>query len=175
MLKKNEIISIILYNFNKNYKINVIYNLIYIRYIRECIVSKVIHLNVFSKFFFITLKEIQIHPVNNKIKHITFKVINKKNPIYIPIRINIINKEKSNGFKKGGIFNFIKKFIILLCPPNNIIKNINIDVSSLDIGQKICINDIILPKISYCLIRKKNINFPIINIIGHIEDIDESK
>lgn len=87
--------------------------------------------------------EIQLHPINKDILHVDMKLVNEKEKVrvHVPIR----KKGIAIGAKKGGKFDQKLEMLILKLLPNEIPREIIVDVSRLDVGQEICVKDIMLP------------------------------
>ncbi|XBT18588.1 MAG: 50S ribosomal protein L25 [Candidatus Shikimatogenerans sp. Tder] len=105
------------------------------------------------------IKEIQYHPINDKIIHIDFLKINLNDLITTYINIKFIGK--SIGVIKGGILEIIINKIKIKSFYKNIPNYIKIDISNLDINNKIFIKNI--------LNKKYNILNNINNIICFIK------
>ncbi|WGH27459.1 MAG: 50S ribosomal protein L25 [Candidatus Bostrichicola ureolyticus] len=115
-------------------------------------------LNAHLKFETI-IRNIQYHPVSDKIIHADFFILDKDQKISLEVPIKIIGR--SPGVSKGGKFHFILKKLNIKAKPYYIPKYIELDINSLELGDRICIND--LPKSNY------NILHPINTIIAMVK------
>jgi large subunit ribosomal protein L25 len=97
------------------------------------------------------------------VRHVDFIYLNSDiQKVEIPIVYE--GKDRAIGVKRGGFFNIIKRTLLVLCPVNNIPKNIVIDVRNIYVGQSIRAANINLPPLCE-LVDKSN---PIIaSIIGN--------
>ncbi|XCC45369.1 MAG: 50S ribosomal protein L25 [Candidatus Shikimatogenerans sp. Ttur] len=93
-----------------------------------------------KKKYLSIIKEIQFHPINNKIIHIDFLHFKKNDIIITYINIKFIGK--SIGVIKGGILEILIKKIKIKSNYNNIPNNIIINITKLKINDKIFIKDI---------------------------------
>jgi large subunit ribosomal protein L25 len=59
--------------------------------------------------------------------------------------VHFIHEDASPGIKRGGVLNIVHHELPLLCPVENIPEAIEIDLTGLDIGTTIHINDVKLP------------------------------
>ncbi len=86
------------------------------------------------------LKELQKHPVTNSFIHADFYEIdmNRKIKVMVPVTTT----GKSVGVEMGGILQVIRRELEVLCLPAEIPEMIEIDVSELNIGDAIHINEI---------------------------------
>lgn len=86
------------------------------------------------------LYDIQFHPVSEEIIHADFYKLSDNKYIILKIPIKIIGR--SIGVSKGGEYSFPLKKLNIKVLPNNIPSSINIDVSSLEIGDRISVGEI---------------------------------
>ncbi len=90
------------------------------------------------------IKDIDKCPITDKILHIDFYIVPDKEMIKIEIPIKL--KGKPVGVSKGGILEQEKHEITIKTFPENVPDFIEVDVSSLDIGDAIHLGDITLPQ-----------------------------
>ena len=91
-------------------------------------------------------REIQFHPVNQKILHIDFLRISDTTKINVSVGVIFLNEEESPGLKRGGVINIVKREIELIGPVVKIPEKIEIDLTGLDIGDSVHIGGIKLPE-----------------------------
>ena len=88
------------------------------------------------------VKELQTHPVSGNFIHIDFYEIDMKRQINV--MVPIITKGQAVGVENGGMLNIVRRELELLCLPGDIPETIEIDITNLDIGYSIHIEDISL-------------------------------
>jgi large subunit ribosomal protein L25 len=108
--------------------------------------SKVIKLNIGSKSHKVMVREVQVHPVTDLIEHADFAFIEDKQPVKVSVNLKFTNLDKSAGMKKGGKINTILRKVEVECLPKDAPRLIEVDLSQLNIGQKIKEQDLVLPK-----------------------------
>ena len=86
------------------------------------------------------VKELQTHPVSGNFIHIDFYEIDMKRQINV--MVPVITKGQPVGVENGGMLNIVRREIELLCLPGDIPEAIEIDITDLDIGDSIHIEDI---------------------------------
>ena len=86
------------------------------------------------------VKELQTHPVSGNFIHIDFYEIDMKRQINV--MVPIITKGQAVGVENGGMLNIVRRELELLCLPGDIPEAIEIDITNLDIGDAIHIEDI---------------------------------
>ena len=90
------------------------------------------------------IKEIQYDPVHGDIIHVDFNEISLTKAI--KVNVPVVAKGESIGVKQeGGSLEHILWEIEVECLPTNIPKEIEVDVSSLKIGDSIHIKDLTMP------------------------------
>lgn len=118
-------------------------------------------------------KEISLHPVTDDIEHIDFLTLNDKEKTKIKVRIKLLNEEKCIGVKKGGVLNITSRQIELLCFPNDIVSEIEVDLENLNISESIHVNDLNLPKTVE--VSNKSSKQTIATIVGRASEDSENK
>jgi large subunit ribosomal protein L25 len=86
------------------------------------------------------IRELQTHPVSGNFIHIDFYEIDMKRQINV--MVPVVTKGQSVGVENGGMLNIVRREIELLCLPGDIPEAIEIDITDLDIGDSIHIEDI---------------------------------
>ena len=86
------------------------------------------------------IRELQTHPVSGNFIHIDFYEIDMKRQINV--MVPVITKGQPVGVENGGMLNIVRREIELLCLPGDIPEAIEIDITDLDIGDSIHIEDI---------------------------------
>ena len=86
------------------------------------------------------IREFQTHPVSGNFIHIDFYEIDMKRQIKVMVPVVITGQ--SVGVEVGGMLNIVRREVELLCLPGDIPESIEIDITALDIGDSIHIEDI---------------------------------
>jgi large subunit ribosomal protein L25 len=86
------------------------------------------------------IKELQTHPISGNFIHIDFYEIDMKRKI--KVMVPVITKGHAVGVENGGMLDIVRRELELLCLPGDIPEAIEIDISDLDIGDAIHIEDI---------------------------------
>lgn len=90
------------------------------------------------------IKELQTHPVSRKYLHVDFYEIAMDRKI--KVKVPVVTRGIAKGVDFGGMLQVIQREIEVLCLPTGIPKTIEIDISELNIGDSIHVNDIALPE-----------------------------
>lgn len=90
------------------------------------------------------LKERQTRPLDGSLVHLDFLEVFMDEPIQVNVAVEFHGK--SIGVEKGGIFQAVAKELQLSCLPRDIPSSVEVDISALDVGQSLHINQITLPE-----------------------------
>jgi large subunit ribosomal protein L25 len=88
----------------------------------------------------VMIKELQIHPVSGNFIHVDFYEIDMQRKINVMIPVVTVGKSK--GVELGGLLQIVRREIEVFCMPGDIPEAIEIDITDLDIGDSIHIQDI---------------------------------
>ncbi len=102
------------------------------------------------------VKELQTHPVSGSFIHIDFYEIDMKRQI--KVMVPVITTGQAVGVENGGMLNIVRREIELLCLPGDIPEAIEIDITDLDVGDSVHIEDIPL-EIS------ADVNFTVVTVL----------
>jgi len=92
----------------------------------------------------VMLKDIQIDPIQRKTLHTDFYEVTMDEVVTVEVPVRLIGKPE--GTKVGGILEQVRRTIQIQCLPGDIPKSIDIDVSSLNIGDSIHVQDVHVEK-----------------------------
>jgi large subunit ribosomal protein L25 len=87
------------------------------------------------------VKEVQFHPVNEKILHIDFLLLQPGTPIKVALPLRLIGQ--SPGVKAGGKLLQSMRKIKVKVLPENLVDHVTLSISKLDLGQSARVRDII--------------------------------
>lgn len=86
----------------------------------------------------VIIKEVQLHPVSGKLLHLDFYRISLKEKIEVEVPVEIFGE--SPGIRDGGILEYHLRELKVRCLPTEIPQKIEVDVSSLKIGDSMHIS-----------------------------------
>ena len=107
--------------------------------------SKIINLNVDGKSEKVLPKDLQYHPVTDKLIHFDFLRVQDNTKVNVDVQIEFLNQEICPGLKQGGVLNIVRRSIELSCNANKIPEKLQYDLVTNDIGDSIKISNIDLP------------------------------
>jgi large subunit ribosomal protein L25 len=116
------------------------------------------------------LKEIQTDPVTGEFLHADFYEVAMDRKI--KVNVPVVTTGKSVGVEIGGLLQTIRHEIEVLCLPNEIPESIEIDVSALDIGQSIHVEEIPLPG---NVEVTADVNYTVVTVLSPKVEVEEEE
>ena len=92
----------------------------------------------------VLVRELQRDPVKGAYLHADLLVVDLLQKIQVSVPIHVVGK--AHGVELGGILDHSLRELELLCLPTAIPKEIQVDVSALDVGQSLHVRDLALPE-----------------------------
>ena len=108
--------------------------------------STIIDIDIEGKIEKILPKQLQYHPVTDKLIHFDFLRVQNDTKVTVEVPVQFLNQETCPGLKKGGVLNLVRRDVELSCNANNIPDNLQFDLESSEIGDSIKISNIDLPE-----------------------------
>ncbi|MDY6864109.1 MAG: 50S ribosomal protein L25/general stress protein Ctc [Thermodesulfobacteriota bacterium] len=90
------------------------------------------------------IKDIQVGPVKRNYIHVDFYAIQMDEKITVQVKLHLSGKAK--GVEEGGILQHTLREIEISCLPERIPEHVDVDISSLKIGDSLHVQDISLPE-----------------------------
>ena len=119
------------------------------------------------------VKELQRHPVTLDFLHVDFYEVDMKRKI--KVSVSVIPTGKSVGVERGGLLQIIRRELEVLCLPGKIPESIEIDVTDLDIGDSVHVEEISADK---DVEIPADVNFTVLTVITpktEEEEIEEEE
>lgn len=115
-------------------------------YYKGTSLTSVIELDVAGKKTKVIAHKVELDPVSDHPIHIDFFNCEESKVIKAQPKLNFTNQDKSPGLKRGGFLNIVLRKVSVVCESSKTIpEKIDIDVGSMQVGQKIRGNDLSLP------------------------------
>jgi len=86
------------------------------------------------------IKELQVSPLSRDYLHVDFYEVDMKKKINIMVPVTTTGK--CIGLEMGGMIQLIRRELEVLCLPDNIPENIEIDITELNIGDSVHVEDV---------------------------------
>ena len=108
--------------------------------------STIIDIDINGKVEKILPKQLQYHPVSDRLIHFDFLRVQENTKVNVEIPVEFLNQEKCPGLKKGGVLNTVRRLVELTCNANNIPSKLEFDLIESEIGDAVKISNIQLPE-----------------------------
>lgn len=108
--------------------------------------SNIIDLDIEGKKEKVLPKQLQYHPVTDKLIHFDFLRVQDDTKVTVEVEVIFHNKETCPGLKKGGVLNLVRRLVELNCNANKIPEKLEFDLITSEIGDAIKISNINLPE-----------------------------
>lgn len=107
------------------------------------------------------IKDVQTHPVTRQMIHADFYEIAMDRKIRAMAPVTVTGK--SIGVENGGMLQIIRRELEVLCFPNQMPEEIEIDITTLDIGDSVHIEDIAAEEgVEF----PHDVNFTVLTVLG---------
>lgn len=117
------------------------------------------------------IKELQSHPVSGDFLHIDFYEIDMQRKINV--MIPVVTKGICKGVELGGLLQIIRREIEVLCMPGDIPEAIELDITDLDVGDSVHVEEIPLGD---NVEIAADVNFTVLTIVSpKVEEVEEEE
>ena len=89
------------------------------------------------------LREVQTHPWKNALYHVSFFSVAAQESLNVMVQLHFVGEPA--GIKQGGVLEVVISELQVQCAPENIPESIEIDVSNMQIGDVIRVEELVLP------------------------------
>lgn len=112
----------------------------------EAFYSHILTLHIDGKAQKVVLKDLQRHPFKPKIMHMDFLRVDAKHKLTMNIPLHFTGEEESPGMKEEGLLTKHMIDLEIRCLPADLPEYINVDISTLAIGEAVHLSQVQLPK-----------------------------
>lgn len=91
------------------------------------------------------IKDIQYHPISYEVLHLDFEELQDDRPVKVKIPVALVGEMDSVGIKLGGMVRLVIRGIRVECLPENLPEFFEVDVTKMNIGDTVKIEDIKIP------------------------------
>lgn len=116
-----------------------------VEYNRGHMLTTLCDLDVSGDKNLVLARDVQLHPVTDKVEHIDFLRVTSKTKIAVNIPVNFLNEEDCPGLKEKGILNVIRFEVEVYCSATNIPETLDVDIATKVIGDSIKVSDASMP------------------------------
>lgn len=109
----------------------------------------------------VMIKEVQKHPVTHNLLHLDlYEVIMDQK---IKVMVPVVTTGTSIGVEAGGLLQIIRREVEVFCLPDRIPETISVDITDLDVGDSLHVNDLRLPEAAEV---PEELNYTILTILS---------
>lgn len=116
----------------------------------------------------VILKDMQEHPIRRDLLHVDFQAIDLKQKISVMVPVHTIGK--AEGEKEGGQLQVIRHELEVYCLPTAIPQAIEIDVTDMNIGDVLHVEEIPVPT---GVEIPHEVNFTVVTVVGFKAEEEE--
>jgi large subunit ribosomal protein L25 len=91
-------------------------------------------------------RDVQLHPVSDRVEHVDFMRVTPKTKIVIDVPVHFINHDDCPGLKEKGVLNIVLHEVELVCSAMSIPDSIDVDLTGKKLGEAVRISDAKLPE-----------------------------
>ncbi len=102
-------------------------------------------LSVDGKKNLVIVRDVQLHPVSDRVIHVDFLRVSEKTSVRVPVPVHFLNQDTCPGLKLGGVLNTGMHEITVECAANAIPASIDFDLADKNIGDAIHMSETKLP------------------------------
>jgi len=113
----------------------------------------------------VILKDMQIDAIRRNPTHVDFLAIDLKKTLAVMVPVQPVGK--AQGEVEGGTLQLIRHELEVYCLPTNIPTSIEIDVTALNIGEVVHIDEVSLPE---GVESQHDVNFTVLTVVGRMAE-----
>ena len=91
-------------------------------------------------------RDVQLHPVSDKVLHIDFLRVTPKTKIAVDVPVQFINEKLSPGLEEKGVLNIVRHTVELVCSATSIPELIEVNLEGKEQGDAVNVSDATLPE-----------------------------
>lgn len=117
-----------------------------IEYNKGGIMTKICKVNLAGKEELVLARDVQVHPVSDKVLHVDFLRVTDKTKIVVSVPVAFINEEECPGIQQKAVLNMVRHTIDLLVSAKNIPSQIEVDMTGLELGETARYSNAVMPE-----------------------------
>ena len=130
--------------------------------------SHILELNIAGQSQKAVLKDMQRHPYKPVIMHMDFQRVDESSVIKMHVPLHFMGEDKAPGVKAGGVISHQLTNVEVSCPAGSLPEFLEVDVSTLNIGDSVHLSQITLPE-NVTLVELSHgpeHDLPIVTVVG---------
>jgi large subunit ribosomal protein L25 len=95
----------------------------------------------------VLLRDVQMHPFKNEILHVDFQRVDENRKIHMKVPLHFVNEDLSPAVKvSGALVSHVVNELAIACLPKDLPEFIEVDLSTLAVGQSLHVSGLKLPE-----------------------------
>ena len=135
--------------------------------------TKIIDLEIDGELEKILPKDLQYHPVTDRLIHFDFLRVKDDTKVTVEVPVEFLNQDICPGIKKGGVLNLVRRLVELVSNANKIPEKLIFDLKESEIGDAVKISNIDLPEGVIPTITDRD--FVIATLVPPTVEVEETK
>lgn len=127
-----------------------------LEYLKAHMFTSLCDLDVGGTKHLVLARDVQLHPVNDRVEHVDFLRVNKNTKIAVFVPVHFINEDKCPGIKERGVMNVVRHEIELMCSAIDIPEQVEVNLEGKKIGDTVKLSDAKLPEGTKAVIANRN-------------------
>ncbi len=119
------------------------------------------------------VKEIQRHPLGGNVLHVDFQEVSMTEKIRFAMPVELTGTPQ--GVKNGGVLESLLYEIEVECLPGDLLENLEVDVSGMQIGDNLTVADLPLDPERYLVLTPSDIAVAVVDMPRVEEEEEESE
>ena len=122
------------------------HNALYHALKKEAFHSSILDLEIDGKTEQVLLRDFQVHAYKQLVLHVDFQRVDASQKIHVKVPLHFANADVSPAVKlHSAVIGHVLTELDISCLPKDLPEFVEVDLSGLDVGQSIHVNDIKLP------------------------------
>jgi large subunit ribosomal protein L25 len=127
-----------------------------LEYLKGHMFTTLCDLNVGGTKTLALARDVQLHPVTDRVTHVDFLRVSPKTTLVVHIPVHFKNTESCIGIKAGGVLNIVCHDVEMSCLATEIPEEIVVDIAKFEVGDAIKISDAKMPAGATPVVKNKD-------------------
>jgi large subunit ribosomal protein L25 len=121
-------------------------NVITLEYRKGHMLTTLCDLDVDGQKQLVLARDVQLHPVSDKVEHVDFMRVTPKTTITVDVPVQFIGQDNCPGLKERAVLNVVRHDVKLVCLATDIPEFVEVNLAGKKTGEAIRMSDGTLPK-----------------------------
>lgn len=117
-----------------------------VEYYKGHMFTTLCHLDVEGGKNVVLVRDVQLHPVTDRVEHVDFLRVNKKTKLAVSVPVNFTDEDKCPSLTQKGTVNVVRHTVELMCSSVNIPDYVEASLEGKEHGDALKLSDLVLPE-----------------------------